>query len=259
MKSFLSMACIALAMPMPALAGAFNEQPGHAQIIFSDTNASASQYWTADGASRLPVSYSMREREILIQFGITSRLMGIIKTTRLSAAGAPGLTFDGRGPLDLGAQWQVAVVEGYLLSVQGIVHLPSPAMSQAAWLFGASRQEAELRWLLGKTFHFGGRKGFVDIQSGYRTRGNGLGHEWHYDTTSGLELTPTLMLMTQTFTTQAAATPTNAYALYEQRKKQVSLVRDFGTFSLQAGVFRTVSGRRSYVERGTLLSIWMRL
>ena len=221
--------------------------------------SSASQYWTADGATRLPVSYDMRERSLLLQFGITSRLMGIVKASRVLASGAPGLSFEGPGTTDLGAQWKIATIEGYLISVQGSLHLPAEGIKQASWLFGASRQEAEVRLLLGKTFHIAGYKGFLDLQTGYRLRTDGLGREWHYDMTSGLELTPRLTLMTQTFSTQAAATPTNAYALYEQRKKQVSLVRDFGPFSLQFGVFRTISGRRSYVERGTLLSMWMRL
>ena len=252
-------ACIAMAVPATALAGAFNEPAGHAQVILSDMHSNAGQYWTADGATRLPVSYAMHEQSLLMQFGITNRLMGIVKASRINASGAPGLSFEGRGTTDIGAQWKIATIEGYLISMKGLLHLPAQGMKQAAWLFGPARPEAEVRLLVGKAFHVAGHKGFLDLQTGYRLRTDGLGREWHYDMTSGLELTPTLTLMTQTFSTQAAATPANAYALYEQRKKQVSLVRDFGPFSLQLGVFRTISGRRSYVERGTLLSMWMRL
>jgi hypothetical protein len=242
-----------------AHAGAFNEPAGHAQIILTNERSTANQYWLADGATRRPVFFAMHERSLLLQFGVTSQLMGILKVSRVSAAGTAGATYDSTGPIDIGAQWKLTTLDGYVVSTQALLHVPSRDMQTATWLFGETAREPEVRLLLGKTYHMGGKKGFIDMQAGYRMRSHGLGREWHFDLTTGVEITPTLTLLTQTFTTQASARPTNTYALFEQRKKQVSLVRDFGSFSLQFGVFHTTTGRRSYVERGTILSLWTRM
>jgi hypothetical protein len=244
-------------VPGQSSAGAFNEPGGHGQVIVTRETSSASQYVQSNGTSRLPVDFAMRQRTVLIQYGLTDRLMAILKFSQVAASTAGAASYDGRGPTDVGLQVRLPSMAGLTFAAQVMQHMPSALMRQGSWLYGQTRAESELRLLAGKVTTMFGRRTFLDVQTGYRLRNDGLGREWHFDVTHGIDVAPATTLLVQTFTTQASARPDNAYALFEQHKRQVSLVRNFGPFSLQIGAFRTLSGRRTYVERGSLVALWM--
>lgn len=248
---------MALCLRSPdAWAGSFNEPAGHGQVIVTRTWSGASQFVQANGVSRLPTDFRLRERDILIQYGLTDRWMAIVKFTRYDATGTAGSVYESAGPTDIGLQFKLPSAAGLTFAAQAMEHLPSASMRQGSWLLGQTHSETEFRFLAGKTTTLFGRRSFLDVQAGYRFRSGGYGREWHFDVTHGLQIAPATTLLTQNFTTQASARPDNPYALFEQHKRQVSLVRDFGPFALQIGAFRTLSGRRTYVERGGILALW---
>jgi hypothetical protein len=245
-------------MPTACLAGAFNEPAGHGEAILTQSSSNAAQYVQSNGVDRLPVKFQWRERALLIQYGLTDHLMAIVKVSRDLATGVTGESYDGSGPTDLGLQVQLPSVAGFVLAAQGIRHIPSRLMRQGSWLFGQTGNETEIRLLAGRTTSTFGHRSFVDLQAGFRYRADGYSREWHFDVTHGVMLTSSSTLLLQSFTTRASGRSDNPYSLFEQNKRQVSIVHDFGPLSLQIGTFRTVSGRRIYMERGKLIAIWLK-
>jgi hypothetical protein len=100
---------------------------------------------------------------------------------------------------------------------------------------GEGDMDLEARLLAG-TSGSGAAQGFTEIQVA-RLKRSGLADETRVDATAGLRPTPRWLLMVQTYAGQAESEPVQS----RWRKREISVVRDLGAWSLQAGWRRTLS------------------
>jgi hypothetical protein len=145
------------------------------------------------------------------------------------------------------------------IALLAYAHLQSRDLQPSNWIYGQRRTEPELRAIIGQSFLIAGKKNYYEIQFGMRSGRKDRPDELHLDLTHVLSLSARTSMMTQLFVTRTTGASRLPAEAFEERKTQVSLVRDFGPYSLQIGTFRTTFGRNVYAVKGALVSIWMRL
>ncbi|HWU13101.1 MAG TPA: hypothetical protein VN157_03730, partial [Caulobacter sp.] len=96
-------------------------------------------------------------------------------------------------------------------------------------------------------------RGFAELQVA-RLRRSGLADETRVDVTAGLRPAPRWLLMVQTFAGQADSKP------FRSRwcKSEISVTRDLGAWSLQAGWRQAMLGRETPADHGPVLAVWRR-
>lgn len=180
-------------------------------------------------------------------------------TRRLTFQGRAGWTrgedgfadYAGRGPLELGlryallrdARWAVSLYAGAALAGEG---------RNAGYAApGAGGTDGEARLLAGRSLTVAGRAAFVDAQLARLVR-SGLPDETHLDVTLGVTPSDRWLLLAQAYAGQAGGGPVDPMWL----KLEVSAVRRFGDWRIQAGWRESVAGRAVPLERGPVLALW---
>jgi hypothetical protein len=118
---------------------------------------------------------------------------------------------------------------------------------------GKGDTDLEARLLAGTSGSWRGLPGFVELQAA-RLKRSGLSDETRVDATLGLRPRPHWMLLVQGYGGQADSAPIAS----RWRKGEISLVRDVGAWSLQAGWRQALSGRETPTDRGVVLAVWRR-
>jgi hypothetical protein len=95
--------------------------------------------------------------------------------------------------------------------------------------------------------------GFTDLQVA-RLKRSGLADETRVDVTLGLRPKDHWLIMAQAYAGNADSTPAGS----RWRKGELSVVRDLGAWSLQAGWRQTLSGRETSADHGPVLAVWRR-
>ena len=115
-----------MAQASPARAGAFNMAEGEGQIIVASTFSGANQSFDLDGKLRSTNRFSKFETTALLQYGFTDWLTLIAKPSFVatSLGGAPGGSYSGLGPTELGAQARLLQFGSSVVSLQASVRLP---------------------------------------------------------------------------------------------------------------------------------------
>ena len=111
--------------------------------------------------------------------------------------------------------------------------------------------DLEARVLYGRSATWRGREVFVDLEAA-RLRRRGLADETRLDATLGLRPARSWLLLAQVYAGQADRADIDA----RWAKSEVSVVRTFGDWSLQAGWRDTVSGREVARDRGVVFALW---
>lgn len=238
---------------LPAAAGAWNLPKGQGQAILKYEDIRADEaFGPSGGRFDLPGGRVDRTVSMLVEYGATDRLTLQAKGEWQQGRDAY-IDFDGRGPLEIGARWQVyrdpdnvvAVYAGYARGGEGRNAGYAPP--------GAGDSDWELRVVGGRSWS--GSRTFVEAQLAHRWR-SGLTDEVRMDLTAGAHLGRSWMLMGQVFAGTTEKAPDGVSANWVSLEG--SAVRHFGDWSVQAGWRHAVAGRETPISRGPVIGLWRR-
>jgi hypothetical protein len=244
-----------LAVASEAAAGAWNLPKGQGQAIVKYEDMRADQQFGPGGRTDLPAERVDRAASLFVEYGVSDRLTLQFKGDWQSGRDDYA-DYEGRGPLEIGARWQayrddanvVAVYAGYAQGGAG----RNAGYAQP----GAGDSDWEARVLAGRAIDGSGAKwmpqrSFVEAQVARRWR-QGLPDEVRLDVTAGAHVSENWMVMAQGF--GGAVDGDGARWL----SVELSVVRDFGPWSLQAGWRQAVAGRETPVAGGPVVGVWRR-
>ena len=245
----------------PARASAWNLPAGAGFTNVDVTLDSGDRYFDKDG--RLLPARSYRNADIggYVEYGITDWLMAVARPSLdLTQVGSPGGGhYLGPGATQAGLQYQALVFGPAVFAVQGTFRLPGTTSHQDSATIGNTAREGDFRALGGVSFHVGPFPAFGELQAAYRVRSDGGASQWHGDATLGIDLTPRLLLLVQSFNQVPVGdgTPYLPSATYSDLK--ISIVEKITVaWSVQFGAYMTVAGRNALRERGAVVGIWHR-
>ena len=186
------------------------------------------------------------------EYGLTPRL-----TLQTKAALTRGhdrfVSYDGRGPLELGLRYAVLRTDRSVVSLYLGAAKDGVGRNAGYAAPGKGDTDLEVRLLAGTSADWRGRPLFGEIQVA-RLRRSGLADETRVDATLGLRPTSRWLILGQTYAGQADSSPVRSRWL----KAELSLVRDLGPWSLQAGWRRATLGRETPADHGPVLAVWRR-
>ncbi|MGR4863974.1 hypothetical protein [Caulobacter sp. LARHSG274] len=186
------------------------------------------------------------------EYGLTGRL-----TLQAKAGVTRGhdrfVAYDGRGPLELGLRYAVLHTERSVVSLYLGAAQAGVGRNAGYAAPGAGDADLEARLLAGSSRAWRGRPLFGEIQVA-RLKRSGLADETRLDATIGLRPAKPWLFMAQAYAGQADSRPVRSRWL----KTEVSVVRDLGPWSLQAGWRQAAAGRETPADRGAVLAIWRR-
>jgi hypothetical protein len=189
---------------------------------------------------------------IYTEYGLTDRL-----TLQTKAALTRGhdnfVDYQGRGPIELGLRYALLHTDRSAVSLYLGVNKDGVGRNAGYAAPGQGDTDLEARLLAGTSKQWRQAQGFAELQVA-RLRRSGLADETRVDVTAGLRPTPRWLLMAQIYMGQADSKPVQS----RWRKREISITRDVGVWSLQAGWRQTLSGRETPVDHGPVLAVWRR-
>ena len=244
-----------MAFTGPAVAGPWTQPKGEGQWIVKFEQMRADRGFDPDGVlADLPAERRDTVAGVYAEYGLTDRLTFQFKGDWQSGEDA-FVDYDGRGPLEIGVNWQVwrderaavSLYAGYADGGEGRnVGYAAPGVGESDW---------EVRASVGRSFGGSGRWGdsgsFVDLQAARRMR-RGLSDETRVDATAGAHLGDDWMVLAQAFGGEAEGDGPRWLSV------EASIVRDFGDWSLQAGWRQAVAGRETPESGGPVIALWKR-
>lgn len=234
----------------PAWAGAWPVAPGETLAILKYERAQADEAFDVDGL-RLPMPERIDESvSLYVERGLTDHLtlQGKLGWTRGEDA---FVAYEGRGPVELGLRYAVLRGDRSVVSLYAGAVLAGAGRNAGYAAPGAGTADLEARLLAGRSGTFRGRPVFAEAQLAWLDR-SGLPDEARLDLTLGVESSPRWLILTQIYAGEANGVATAPRWL----KLEVTAVRRFGDWRLQAGWRESVAGRESPVERGPVLAVW---
>ena len=264
--------CVVLAarvLVSRAEASAWNEPPGSGLVIADYTYSGGAHYFNGNGVLSPAAAYLKHEGFAYVEYGITDRLMVVVKpdVTAVSIAGTGGpggpqgaaQHYVGLGTSEAAAQWQALTYGPAVLAVQGGFRLPETVSQANPAQVGNTSRDIDLRALGGLAFGAGPWPAFLDAQGAYRLRSGGAPAEWHANLTIGIRPLPRLLLLLQSDTTVPVGPGTPWFPASLYSKLGCSLVYDISArWSVQIGAFSTIAGTNALRERGIQSAIWYR-
>ena len=187
---------------------------------------------------------------LYVEHGLTGRL-----TLQAKLASTRGedrfVRYEGRGPVELGLRY--AVLRGRRSAVSLYVGAIDGGVGRNAGYAvpGAGGVDLEARILAGRSGRWRGRDLFGEVQVAHLSR-DGLADEVRLDTTLGLRPARGWQILAQTYSGEARTRPEPSRWV----KGEISLVRAWGPWALQAGWREALAGQEAPADRGPVLAIW---
>lgn len=237
------------------MAGAWTQPKGGGQVIVKFEDMRADQGFDAEGRTRdLPGPRRDKTLGLFAEYGLTDRL-----TLQLKADAQDGrdafYDYRGRGPIEVGATWQVWRDDRGAISLYGGYADAGDARNAGHAGPGEGRRDWEARVSAGRSLAVVGPRwtpddAFVEAQAARRVR-QGLADETRVDLTLGARFGRGWMALAQAYGGQAD---------HGARWVSVegSVVRTHGAWSLQGGWRRAVAGRQAPLADGLVLAVWRR-
>lgn len=245
----------------PALGGAFVQRQGMVLAMQEMSFSGSLQAFDSRGRLVPVASYRKFTLDTALEYGLTDwlTLLGRLETVSVYNQGPPAAFYRGLGKSELGARVEIgrALDEALVFSAQAMVRWPGvrPGNPAAA---GMTAMESDWRLMAGGSFDVRDRPGFWSVEAGLRKRGGPEPDEARLELAAGLTIFDLLQALVQGF---HVFTPRTALAPASQsHKAQVSLLFNPGrSWSLQAGVFRTLAGVNARQENGVAVAFWRRM
>lgn len=257
------LALMLLALPAPALGGAWTQEEGHGQVILQSSAAySATEFGPSYDlyASR---PYDKVEVTLVFEYGATDWLTLIAAPQFLYVSfGDPSpSSYTGPGYQDVGARMRLWRDESSVISAQVVGRFPGTGNSQSAAAVGYEDPELDLRLLYGLSFTMFGKAAFLDVQLAQRMRFGPPPDELHLDVTLGWRVVERWQLLAQSFSVISEGAGTGPYFgdSYEYYKLQMGAAYDLSAaVTLQLSVVGTVFARNAPQENGVVLAAYYR-
>jgi len=239
-------------MSGPAWAGAWPMKAGEGLAILKYEDQRADTGFGPDGVE---VEIARRRDQALSlygEYGLTDRL-----TLQSKAALTRGhdtfVDYEGLGAVELGLRYALLHTDRSAVSLYLGAARDGAGRNAGYAAPGQGDADLEARLLGGTSGQWRRMQGFAELQVA-RLRRSGLADETRVDVTAGLRPARRWLLMVQTFAGQADSRP------FRSRwcKSEISLTRDLGAWSLQAGWRQTMLGRETPADRGPVLAVWRR-
>lgn len=253
----LSLTLAVLAAAAPAAAGPWTLPRGDGQAIVKFEAMRAGEGYDPDGnLADLPADRRDTVVSVFAEYGLTRRLTVRFKGDWQSGEDA-FVDYEGRGPLELGLNWQVWRDANTAVALYGGVADGGEGRNAGYAPPGVGGQDWEVRAAVGRSFGPGrwlgrGATGaFVTLEAARRMRG-GLPDETRVDATFGVHYGPDWMILNQVYGGQADAGGP------QWLSAETSLVRHFGRWSVQAGWREAISGRETPRSGGPVIGLWRR-
>lgn len=233
-----------------ANAGAWPVAPGQTLAILKYEGSRADEAFDGDGGRTPMPERSDAAASLYVEHGLTTRLtfQGQAGWTR----GEDGFAdYAGRGPLELGLRYALMKRGDMAISLYVGAALAGAGRNAGYAAPGAGETDVEGRMLVGRSFTYRERPAFAEIQIARLAR-SGLPDETRLDLTLGVEPGSDWLILTQVYAGQAEGAAVSPLWV----KMEVSAVRRFGDWRLQAGWRSSIAGRDSPVESGPVVGLW---
>ncbi|MBI5941286.1 MAG: hypothetical protein HY859_12735 [Caulobacterales bacterium] len=224
--------------------------PGETLAILKYEQAGADEAFDDLGLRVAMPSRTDEQVSLYVERGLTDRLtlQGKLGWTRGEDA---FVAYEGRGPVELGLRYAVLRGDRSVVSLYAGAVLAGEGRNAGYAAPGAGTADLEARLLAGRSGAFRGQPVFAEVQLARLDR-SGLPDETHLDLTLGMEPSPGWLTLTQVYAGQADGAAMSPRWL----KLEISAVRSFGDWRLQAGWRESVAGRDSPAERGLVFAVW---
>jgi hypothetical protein len=244
--------CAMLGSPSAALAGAWPMKDGKGLAILKYEDQKADTGFNPDGVE---VTIDPRHDQTLSlhgEYGLTDRL-----TLQVKAAVTKGhdsfVDYEGRGPVELGLRYAVLTTDRSAVSLYLGAAKDGVGRNAGYAAPGQGDTDLEARLLAGTSRQWRTVSVFAELQVA-RLKRSGLADETRADFTLGVRPAPRWLLLAQGYAGRAESYPVRS----RWSKGEVSVVRDLGDWSLQAGWRQAVSGRETPADHGPVLAVWRR-
>ena len=234
-----------------AHASAWPMAKGEGQVIAKFEAMRAKEAYDPDGRS-FDLLGERRDRavSVLTEYGLSDRVTLQIKGEWQSGRDGQQ-SFEGRGPIEIGARWAVFQGEKSVVSLYGGYSQSGDTRNAGYADTGQGERDVEFRILAGR----GGERLFAEVQAARRLR-DGLPDETRMDLTLGYHANADWMVMGQVYMGVTDDNASGFRALWTT--SEISAVRRFGPWNGQAGWRSSLAGRSTPDAHGPVLAIWRR-
>lgn len=227
-------------------------EPGRTQAIVKYERTTADQGYDPD-ANLVAIDGRRDESlSVFVEHGLTPRL-----TLQAKGGVTRGhdrwVSYSGRGPIEAGIRWTAQRGPRSSLAVYLGAGEAGVGRNAGYAAPGKGGVDLEARVLYGRSALWRGREVFVDVEAA-RLKRHGLADETRLDATLGLRPAKAWLALAQVYAGQADREGLDARWI----KSEISVVRAFDDWSVQAGWRDTISGREIARDRGVVLALWRR-
>lgn len=246
----------AAAAATPVCAGPWTRDRATAQFILKYEVMRAERGFDPDG-NRVPLSVERRDTSLSLfaEYGLTDRLTLVFRSEWQSGSDA-FVDYDGRGPLEIGVNWQVYRDPAHAVALQVSYADGGEGRNAGYAAPGEGTGDWEVRLSAGRSVTpeqpvLGMQSLFIDVQGARRFR-QGLEDETRLDVTLGGRFGQDWMVLSQVYGGQVD----NGGPRW--LSAETSVVRDLGDWSLQLGWRTALAGRETPQSDGWVVGVWRR-
>lgn len=255
----LGAAACSLAFASCARAGAWTQPAGEGLVILSIHHSTADEGYGADGSGVRIEDFRKTELRGYLEYGLTDwATLTVQPEWRDKRTGnGKGEAVRGLGRVDAGLRVRLYDGPRGVVSVQGAGRMPGASDRLAPANGGDTDWEIDGRVLYGRGTTVFGRSAFTDMQLGYRVRLGDPADELRLDTTAGLNVTPNVLALFQSFNSVSLGTAKPPLLPTREHKIAGSVVyRVDDAWSVQVGALAVVAGSNALAERGVFFALW---
>ncbi len=258
------------ALPQAASGSAWDEAPGHGQIILTTSYLATSRSFDSNWNSHLfPYNGTFRQFQInaFLDLGLRRRwdLLANVPFPFLRSANDYGSQeSSGAGDIAVGLKYRLNSLESpWAISAQVLTQFPAYSATTSPPP-GNHQEDIEARFLVGRGGKWLDTPVFWDAEVAYRYRTGAPADQFRADVTGGMNLTRNWMLMVQVFTitsmgnsSPVATTNPNAQSDFDLYKVQPCAVwRVAPRLRVQAGWTYAFAARNTSRDHTVLLALW---
>jgi len=248
-----------------AYAGAWTQPEGTALVITGASYYNSTAYRDNQGRKKSQPAYNKFELNPYFEYGLTDGLtLGgslSLQAAYQNVTAAGLLSHYGIGDSEFFLRTRLWQQDGFALSAEPMVKLPSPSSSHSPRLGGAHPNAG-----MGLSGGYGWDKHFVGIDTQYRHRFGEPRDQFKLSGTLGISLSDRWTVMPQFFMTWRSSTPPAAAFTqssgddYDLARLQFSAMYKLReNLSFQFGAFRDMDGKNTGAGNGVLFSLWQTL
>jgi protein XagA len=255
-------ALIVLARAAPAAAQAWPEPRGHGFVITTFTYTNAQNNAGIPNPASGQGTFTRYAVTPYVEYGLTDKLTigGAPRYEWLNLSTATGnQPTNGFSDIDLFARQVLWSDPSSVLSVQGLISVPTGYDPNANPALGDDQVDLEPRLLFGHGFSLAGWSSFIDLEAAYRFRLSGPADEVRFSASMGTHLTDNFLLLAQSFNIVGMNNEAPGQTDFNLFTFALSGVYDLSPgWAVQLGGFTEYAGRNYNTGNGLITGVWWR-